>query len=962
MSNVPTGDYTPPAPSTSTNTNQATGDDGVSSGSTPTVATPFQSAPQPTRTLAHERFRIVRRHAQGGLGTVSVAFDAQLQRQVALKEMRHDRRADPALRQRFVNEAEITGQLEHPGIVPVYALEQAGGEPFYAMRFVQGRTLTEAIHEFHKNPSYRSLVFRDLLKRFADVCQTMAYAHSQGVIHRDLKPDNLLLGPFGEALVLDWGLAKRLGSTETKTTHAMPKDEMTTLTSGADTRDSSLTEAGQVLGTPAYMAPEQALGRPDVGTGVDTYALGAILYQVLCGVTPYAGLTTRDVMDRLRQGVPAPAPRSRSPGVPRPLEAICQKAMAGQEDARYQSALAMAEDVNRWLADEPVMAWKEPMTARVARLSRRNPKVSVLALVLLVVFGAGIGISTYLWRMASAAHDRSDRVLKVSVAVNDEFDRAVSRATIGSSFFGKDHVLRYESPLLSAPQMASWAQSTVLRWEQLYQEDPGNPEVRLQYAKARLRLAEKEDRFDAEAIAFAEALAADDAALMDWLATHYDRSAGRAKSKEQRAALRDKSIETFQREMRERQLPGPPVGLGFALIDAAHGESPASNLRYAEQARDVFADVCRRIPTNMDAWMMRLICSDQMANAQRELGQRDAAFATLEVGIRTGLEAIRLRPEHVGVKQALVALYQNRGNLYEPHQASLATEAYAAAVRHSEEVVAAKLKEAHQYNDARRHLAECLHNLTLTQRASLRLDAQKSLVRAEQLCVDLLVVDPEDQDVRYWLAMNWFRQAVGTATIDGITPETLPLARKARVELEAAMRACPDRADFKVDHALVLVAFGRFAMNDARYEEAEQDLTQACDVLRDGIRRQPEDRGARGQLTTMLGLLAKAQRALGKPQAAAAAHGEIGRLWHGDRLMLYQALCGMGQCHREAKAEARQTLLVQALELLAELKRSGFRDPDRLYRDEDLRSWQDDEEWRHAVQVIFRSSVDEPRP
>ena len=158
-------------------------------------------------------------HARGGIGVVSVAFDAELQREVALKQIKSESADDPDSRARFLLEAEVTGRLEHPGIVPVYGLGFDGqGRPYYAMRFVRGITLDEAIATFHKadsaggrDPRERTLELRQLLGRFVSVCHTMAYAHSRGVLHRDLKPANVLLGPYNETLIVDWGLAKVLG-------------------------------------------------------------------------------------------------------------------------------------------------------------------------------------------------------------------------------------------------------------------------------------------------------------------------------------------------------------------------------------------------------------------------------------------------------------------------------------------------------------------------------------------------------------------------------------------------------------------------------------------------------------------------------------------------------------------------------------------------------------------------------
>ena len=165
-----------------------------------------------------QRFRILRPHARGGLGAVFVALDSELHREVALKQILEKHADDPVSRQRFVAEAEITGGLEHPGVVPVYGLgTDAGGRPYYAMRFIKGDSLKEAIDRFHKDeglqkdPGRRSLELRKLLRRFTDVCNAIDYAHSRGVIHRDLKPANIIVGKHGETLVVDWGLAKAVG-------------------------------------------------------------------------------------------------------------------------------------------------------------------------------------------------------------------------------------------------------------------------------------------------------------------------------------------------------------------------------------------------------------------------------------------------------------------------------------------------------------------------------------------------------------------------------------------------------------------------------------------------------------------------------------------------------------------------------------------------------------------------------
>jgi serine/threonine protein kinase len=219
----------------------------------------------------------LRFHAAGGLGEVFLAHGEDLNRDVALKFIKAQRVHDPDCQRRFFQEAEITGRLEHPGIVPVYSLGHDGnGSPCYAMRFIRGRTLEDAIKEFHEaggsGPAGRSHQLRGLIKRLVAVCNTIAYAHSRGVLHRDLKPANILLGPYGETLVVDWGLAKAVGRDEPE-----PSAEATLRPSSVS--GSSETAAGTVVGTPAYMSPEQAEGRlADVGLASDVYSLGAVLY------------------------------------------------------------------------------------------------------------------------------------------------------------------------------------------------------------------------------------------------------------------------------------------------------------------------------------------------------------------------------------------------------------------------------------------------------------------------------------------------------------------------------------------------------------------------------------------------------------------------------------------------------------------------------------------------------------
>jgi len=377
-----------------------------------------------------QRFRLLRPHARGGLGEVFVALDAELHREVALKQILEKHADDPVSRQRFVAEAEITGALEHPGIVPVYGMGTYGsGRPYYAMRFIKGESLKEAIEHFHgddtlkRNPGRRSLELRKLLHRFLDVCNAVDYAHSRGAIHRDIKPANIILGKHGETLVVDWGLAKLVGRADPSV------GEQTIAPSSSG---SSETLPGSALGTPAYMSPEQAAGDLDrLGPRSDVYSLGATLYCLLTGQPPFEGDDIGEILRRAQAGDFC-APRVVDPSLDKALEAVCLKAMAKKPADRYASGRGLAEDVERWMADEPVTAYPEPWARTLARwLTRHRTGVTgVAAAVLAGVVGllAVLAVQTRANAQLSASLARETTAGKALVAANAELEDERAKA------------------------------------------------------------------------------------------------------------------------------------------------------------------------------------------------------------------------------------------------------------------------------------------------------------------------------------------------------------------------------------------------------------------------------------------------------------------------------------------------------------------------------------------------------
>jgi serine/threonine-protein kinase len=325
-----------------------------------------------------DRYRRVSLHAQGGLGQVWLGRDELVGRDVAIKEPRSDRPGDIA-RTALEREAWILGRLQHPNIVPLYDLVRRpdGRAEFYVMPFLDGDGLYALAQRFHRaRPAGGAtrLSLLPLLTAFLDVCGAIDHAHGRGVWHLDIKGDNVKLGPTGAAIVLDWGLARL----------------------SAPAAGEPPTRMGAAGGTPAFMAPEQAEpSGAHIGPHTDVYGLGALLYLLLTGQPPHPPIAEcgrAELVAALRQNVVAP--RTFWGSVPRALEALCLRALAVEPAQRYASVAAMRADVQHWLADEPVTAYRERFGERVARWGRRHRRVATAsaAALLTAVLALAVGL------------------------------------------------------------------------------------------------------------------------------------------------------------------------------------------------------------------------------------------------------------------------------------------------------------------------------------------------------------------------------------------------------------------------------------------------------------------------------------------------------------------------------------------------------------------------------------------
>jgi serine/threonine-protein kinase len=362
------------------------------------------------------RYVIVGTAGKGGMGTVRVARDVSLLRKVALKELALEAAANDASRARFVREVQVTAQLDHPNIVPVYGLEVApGGAPAYAMKLVEGRTFAQliagarAFHERGASPD-EAHALPARLEHFLKVCDAIAYAHDKGVIHRDLKPANLMLGPHHEVYVMDWGLCRVSARPETDEARAEP----------VSAPGAGATQQGAIMGTPAYMSPEQALGRQrELGPASDQCALGLILYELVTLRPPYSGETLVEILAKAADARRGPW---RAPGegeaVPAELQAIVERATRKDPAARYASVAALADDLRRFLRGEAVDARPDTAWERLVRaLARRRQSVA------LVVLGCAVAalaaFAGLLWRHERALEERAFREGRLHDLVND---------------------------------------------------------------------------------------------------------------------------------------------------------------------------------------------------------------------------------------------------------------------------------------------------------------------------------------------------------------------------------------------------------------------------------------------------------------------------------------------------------------------------------------------------------------
>lgn len=310
--------------------------------------------------------------ARGGMGVVYKARHLKLDRLAAIKVILAAEFASANQVQRFLSEAEAAAQLDHPGIVPIFEIGQQSGQHFFAMAYIEGQSLWQRVKESPVEPS-------EAARLIQQVAEAVHYAHQRGIVHRDIKPHNILLQANGQPRVTDFGLAKRVGA------------------------DSNLTTTGQVMGTPSYMSPEQASGQIDsIGPRSDVYSLGATLYCLLVGRPPFQAANWMETMTQVLETEPPP-PRQLNPSIPIDLETICLKCLQKDARRRYETGQHLADDLARFIRNEPISARPIGRIQRAWRSAQRHPTVAALSLTIGIVLATGVATTSYwAWRSHQA--------------------------------------------------------------------------------------------------------------------------------------------------------------------------------------------------------------------------------------------------------------------------------------------------------------------------------------------------------------------------------------------------------------------------------------------------------------------------------------------------------------------------------------------------------------------------------
>jgi tetratricopeptide (TPR) repeat protein len=866
--------------------------------------------------------------AQGGMGVVYRARQKSLDRTVALKVLRAGPLVSPEEWKRFQAEALAVASLDHPHIIPVYEVAEQEGLPFFSMKLLEGGSLAARSEKFRNAPQAAA----ELLATVADAIQ---YAHERGVLHRDLKPANILLDAQGKPHVTDFGLARRFSR-------------------GSEVSDARLTVTGAILGTPSYMAPEQAAGAGnEVTTAADVYGLGAVLYELLTGRPPFKGADVLDTLYRLREEEPA-APRSLNSAVPRDLETICLKCLAKAPAQRYGSARDLAADLRRFLAGEPISARPAGLAERLWRGCRRRPVVTGLVLALLLTALAAFVLVTWKWREALASEAAKEHERQ---RAEDSRERA---QRILNQFCGELSDERLAGIPSFQPARKQLLETGLGYYREFLAERADDPGMQADLAATHFRIG---------AITSAIGSATD---ALDAF--------------EQARAIREELVRLHPDDRQARI----DLARTWIRIGATQGRTSrtADALESFTRARDLFEQLSREQPEDEQVVEELAAAWQNVGIVHREHGRFESARTCLEESVRLLEELVARRPESAdfactlgSARAVLGGLYLAAGRredgrrCYERSQADLqrAVAARPTLVRYQfalarnclrlgscqcaegkydESLATLKSGQeplerlARNHPDTPEFLLELASNLRQAGHAHREKGRGKEALacyeRARQYQEQLVQLDGALTSYRSGLASCHFDIAVLHARA-GRVAEAIASGERARDEWRKLVQASPENVTSRHSLGLTLNNLAINLSRLARNVESLRAVAEAIEHNRKAFAAAPLPRH-RQALSNSYFIQAKIQRAVGLSAEAVAATLARRDLWPDNPTELYRVACDLAaaaEVKRKRKPSSpaeqarREEYRARAVQTLGEAVRAGFDDVKRLETDAD---------------------------
>jgi tetratricopeptide (TPR) repeat protein len=745
-------------------------------------------------------YEILEEVARGGMGIVYKARQTAAGRIVALKMLRAGPHADTEDLQRFRTEIESVAALDHPHIVPIYEVGIHDGQPFFSMKFFEGGSLAATRRE---GPD--PLSPRDAAHLVAVVARAVHHAHERGVLHRDLKPANVLLDKDGQPHVSDFGLAKRL------------QDEP-----GVLSPELALTQHGAVLGTPSYMAPEQAEGSKEgLTTAADVYSLGAILFELLTGRPPFKGTTPLETLRDVVEQAP-PAPRKLRPGVAPDLETICLKCLEKEPRRRYGSALELAEDLERFLAGEPVRARAIGRLGRLGRWCRRKPLVASLSAGLVLALVGGLGLALWKGHEAQVNLDESEIQRGRAEANERQAEASFRQAHKAVNDFYK----RVEAELANTPGLQP-LRRRLLRdalgyYHEFLRQRGDDSGLRAELADAYHRVA----WITAEVGSKTEALEAHRQALRLY----------------RELLLLDPDNVSLQTKIAATQH-------NVGLLLAQTGHSAQAHVAY-EKARSQYERLRKAKPKDVGLTYSLANTYNNLANLDRAAGRRDDARRLHEQARTLRAQLAKDHPREPKFRIALASSLHNLGVLDETSdQPRKALERYQQARALREQLV----REDPRVLAYRSDLASSWHAVGLMQeRLGEKDKALASYTECRALREELARANPGVPS--YQVALAASHTIFGLAlSHDHKNAAALAAFLKARDILEKIVRADPAyyQAQADLGNCYYFIALQQVRLRRSR--EALTSYRQAQAVQEKLVQRAPDNLDCRHDLSTTLG-------------------------------------------------------------------------------------------------------------